>query len=62
MFLIEAIKPNLEIKLKTCSFLRDCFGKEVGRLQNNTSFVSFCVRFVSGNKNIIQKTREENYD
>ena len=47
--LTEAIKPNVEKIVQE---------REVGRVQNKTSFVTFCVRFVSANKNIIQKKRD----
>ena len=52
MFLIGAIKPNTENKFKNSFKKKTTEGREVGRVQNK-SFVSFRVRFVSGNTNII---------
>ena len=57
IFLIDAIKPNVEKKFNTFGY-STLYGKKVGRVQNKTIFVSFCVWFVSGNKNIIQKKQE----
>ena len=57
MFLIDAIKPIIEKKSKACFFVT-FLGRGVGRVQNKTSFVSIRVRFTGGNKNIIQKKRE----
>ena len=54
MFLIDAIKPNIEKKFKLVLFV----GEGSRRVQNKTSFVSLRVRFVGNNKNIIQKERE----
>ena len=60
IFLNDAIIPNLEKQIKTF-FLRDCLGEGVEGVQNKTGFVAFRVSFVSGNKNIIQKKREEKF-
>ena len=59
MFLIDAIKPNIEKKFKTC-YLRDCFGDrgESGEYKINLYF-SFGIRFVGGNKDILEKKREK---
>ena len=43
MFLIDAIKPNVEKKFKTV-FLRYCLGGGSQESKNKTSFVSFRVR------------------
>ena len=56
MFLIDAIKPNVENKLNIVLISMRRF--RGGESQNKTSFVSFRVRFIGGNKNIIQKKRE----
>ena len=58
MFLIDAIKPNVEKILKTC-FLSNCLDKESRERTKLNRFVSFCVRFVSDNKNINQKEIRE---
>ena len=55
MFLIEATNPYVE---NTLNFLCDCFWNGVGSVQNKASFVSFCILFVGGTNNIIQKTRK----
>ena len=57
MFLIDFIKPNMEKKFKP-RFLRDCLWVESCGNKIKPVFVSFCVRFVKSNKNIIQKKRE----
>ena len=60
MFLIDAIKPNVENKFNPCFIFTQLFREGgVGSVQNKTSFVYLCVRFVGGNKNIIQKKREK---
>jgi hypothetical protein len=51
MFLIDAIKPNIEKKSKTFFILMDCLG------EGSFEFI-FYVRFSGGNKNIIQKKQE----
>ena len=60
MFLIDDIKPKGEKKFKTffVFFCVTVYGKGVGSVQNETSFVSFRFRFVGGNKIFIQKIRE----
>ena len=59
MFLISAIKPKVEKKLKTCIvfFCIRLFrgGKSV---QNKTSYVSLHCRFAGSNKNITKKKGE----
>ena len=53
MFLIDAIKPNLEKKFKTCFiFYATVTGGE------SEAYIFFLVRFVGGNNNIIQRKRE----
>ena len=45
MFLIDAIKPYVEKKLKTCFILYATDKvRGVGSVQNKTCFISFCVR------------------
>ena len=59
MFLFDAIKLNVEKKLKTyLYFLSNCLGR-VGSVQNKTNFVYVWVKFPDGNKNIIQKEQEK---
>ena len=55
MFLIDAIKPKVEKKLRTffAQMFRDA------REQNKPSFVSFRFRFAGGNKRHIQKNLEK---
>ena len=54
MFLIDAIKPNVEKKFKTFFMRTSRVGKS-GRVHNKTSFVSFCVMFDSS---IMQQKQE----
>ena len=59
MFLIDAIKPKVEKKLKLVLFCAtDCLG-EVS--QNKTSFVCFRFRFAGGNKIFILKNEKTYY-
>ena len=59
MFLIDAIKPKVEKKLKPCLiFCVTVLERWVGSVQNKTSFVSFHFRFAGGNKNFIQKKQD----
>ena len=61
MFLIDAIKPNIEKKFKTHLFFTQLFmGVESGAYKIATNF--FCVWFVGGNKNIIKKKQKEVYN
>ena len=56
MFLIDAIKPDIEKKLnkKFRFFYATAYGRGVECIQSKTSFVSFRVIFIiKGNKNII---------
>ena len=54
MFLIDAMKLNVE---KNFFFLHFYLG-EGSRGRTKKRFVNFRVRFIGGNKNIIQKIRE----
>ena len=58
MFLIDAIKPNIEKKF---DFLIDFYTREVGRdrVLNKPSLIYFRVRFVSGNKKHYSKITRE---
>ena len=57
MFLIDAIKPKLEKKLKFFFyFLCNCLGEMRGKC--TTSFVSFCFRFTGGNTTIQKKQKK----
>ena len=58
MFLIDANKPNIEKKFKTCIFYATVKGRGFRSVQNKINFVSFCDRFAGGNKNIIQKNEK----
>ena len=60
MNLTDAIKPNVKKKFKTCTYFKRLLreGKSIGRVLNKTKFVSFLVRFVSGNKKIVQKKKK----
>ena len=59
MFVIDAIKLNIEKKLKThFIFYKTVKGRRVGSVQNKISFVSLRVKFAGGNINNIQKKRE----
>jgi hypothetical protein len=59
MFLIDAINPKVEKKLKNpFYFILDCLGEVSRKPTNKSSFVSFRFRFVGGNKTSIQKKRE----
>ena len=63
MLLIDDIKSNVENKFNHCFIFTRLFREGgVGSVQNKTSFVSLCVRFVGGNKKIIQKKRERIID
>ena len=55
MFLIDAIKLNVEKKFKTCFIFLRCWGGESGAYKID----QFCVMFVGGNINIILKKREK---
>ena len=61
MFLIDAIKPKLEKKLKTF-FARGCLlfreGEWKAYVQDKTSFDTFRFRFASDNKIFIKKKRD----
>ena len=56
MFLIDAVKHNVEEKFNLFNFFTLLFGG--ASLQNKTSFVSFCVMFTGCNKNFIQNKQE----
>ena len=57
MFIIEAIKHNVEEKFKTY-FLRDCLGEgEVGKVQNKTDFVSFVLGLLAAIKTLFNFKR-----
>ena len=59
MFLIDAIKHNVEKKLKLVLFLyATVLGRVVASLQNKSSFASFRVRFSGDNKDFIQNKRK----
>ena len=51
-FLIDAIKNTLQKKIQTCL-------GEKSRKRTVKFFVSFCVKFAGGNKNIIYKKQEK---
>ena len=53
MFLIDAIKPKVEKKLKTCFIFCATMG-----LKRTTSLVSLRFKFAGGTKKFVQKKRE----
>ena len=57
MFLIDAIKPNVENNSKLV-FIPEYLGKESQESKNKIGFVSFRSRFISGNKKNNKKTRK----
>ena len=59
MFLIDAIRLNVEKKFKTCFIFFTLLGRGVGSVQNRPVLFNFVLVFFGGNKNIIQKKHEK---
>ena len=60
MFLIDAIKPIVEKNSKACFFYATVQGRGVWSVQNEKSFVSFCVRVAGGNKTLFKRNEKIN--